>query len=263
MALFIAEFHKTASLLTLTSLRLAKLVKSIKSGRFIGQVPAAYKRWKELGGKGQIATSSSVFSDIWLEMRYAWRPLLMDAQAFYKYLISSEAVPRRTFRGFEQEQSGDSFDYTITDGAYSYRFVGSFTSDKVVRAGCLAQIDPGMALRRDLGLLNPAGLGWELIPFSFVVDWFVDVSGFIAKTNPRSGIEILSSWATKISDVTQSGTCTIKNLSSGVERSVAFTTRRLNRNRVVDVSPSYINLDVNLDIFKLVDAVALLRRLKH
>lgn len=263
LALFVAEFNKTVGLIGLTAARIAKLVKSIKSGRFLESVPEAYKRFRSQSGSTQLATSSNAFLDIWMEMRYAWRPLLLDAQAAIKYLSSSEVAPRRTFRGFDQEQETDSFDITITSGAYSYHFVGIKTSDKVVRAGCLSQIDPGMALRRDLGLLNPAGLAWELIPYSFVVDWFVNVSALLAKTNPKAGIEVLSSWATKISDVSLSGTCTITNLSSSESRSVTFVTRRLDRHRMVDVSPTYINLHVNLDVAKLVDAVALLRRFKH
>jgi hypothetical protein len=31
----------------------------------------------------------------------------------------------------------------------------------------------------DAGVLNPASVYWETIPFSFVVDWFVDVGGYL------------------------------------------------------------------------------------
>lgn len=40
------------------------------------------------------------------------------------------------------------------------------------------------SLASSLGLNNPAGIVWEAIPFSFVVDWIVPVGDFIENLNP-------------------------------------------------------------------------------
>lgn len=40
------------------------------------------------------------------------------------------------------------------------------------------------SLAATLGLNNPVGIYWEKIPFSFVVDWFVNVGDFIENYNP-------------------------------------------------------------------------------
>jgi len=41
---------------------------------------------------------------------------------------------------------------------------------------------------------------WELIPFSFVVDWFVNFGDYIQALTPKLGIKGLSSWTTVIKE---------------------------------------------------------------
>lgn len=261
VALALAEANKTISHLALTASRIAKLAKAIKSGQFVNLAPKAFAKWKK---DGPIATSSSIFMDAWLEARYAWRPLIMDIQAINKYLNKPSATtPRRTFRAFENVDDDQEIDQTISSDGYSCRFVGTLSSSRSVRAGCLTEIDLGLAAYRDLGFLNPAGLVWELIPYSFVVDWFVNVKGILSHLNPDSGIKILSSWATQLSEINFIGNVTVTDLSNSVQKSIPFRYSTGLKVRNVDVSPSFINLDINLDVYKLVDAVALLRRFKH
>jgi hypothetical protein len=37
--------------------------------------------------------------------------------------------------------------------------------------------------QRTLGLYDPAGLAWELLPFSFVADWFVPIGNYLENLN--------------------------------------------------------------------------------
>nr|UJQ85383.1 MAG: hypothetical protein 1 [Leviviridae sp.] len=261
LALAIAEANKTLSHLADTGRRLFDLVKAIKTGRFDKLSPKTFSRWKK---DGPISTSSNVFLDAWLEARYAWRPLILDIQEFSKYLASpSGLTPRRTFRSFDQVLDDQAIDRTFSSDGYSCRFTGNLSVISSVRAGCLTEIDLGLATYRDLGFFNPAGVLWETIPYSFVVDWFVNVKGFLASTNPNSGIKILSSWATQHSELSFTGNVLVTDLSNSVQKNIPFEYSSELKVRNVDTSPSYINLDVNLDIYKLVDAVALLRRFKH
>lgn len=263
LALFILEANKTVSHLALTASRIASIVRKIKRGNFKDLAPNTFKRWKSSKGQG-IATDSNIFLDAWLEARYAWRPLLLDARDAINYLNKQSSGSRRTFRGYDgDEQTDTDFQYSVTSGSYSYTFNGVLTTDKSVRAGVLTEINPDIQLGRDLGFNNPLGLLWELVPYSFVVDWFVDVSGFIASHNPASWLKILTSWATYNTDVSFVGTCEITNLSTSESKTVDFRLSQKNRKRDIDTSPSYINFDVNFDVYKLVDSVALMRRFKR
>lgn len=42
------------------------------------------------------------------------------------------------------------------------------------------------------GLINPAVLAWELIPFSFVVDWFAPIGNTLDALDAGVGVQFLS-----------------------------------------------------------------------
>lgn len=41
-----------------------------------------------------------------------------------------------------------------------------------------------------LGLINPATVAWEVVPFSFLVDWFLPVSRFLESQTDTLGLSI-------------------------------------------------------------------------
>lgn len=259
LPLMLAEANKTISLLALTAMRLAKLVKGVKKQAAqlaAGKFPNV--SWKD------IPTSTKEFSSLWLEYRYGWRPLLMDLTKAVEYLKKSPALtPRRTFRGFNEDLSDTSIDWTTSEGGFSYRFVGSITTDRIARAGVLTEIDLGLETLRDLGGFNMAGTAWELIPYSFVVDWFIDVKGILASMNPNPAVKPLGSWCTYTSEKKFSGVVHVTHTASGQTKSLNYSAIVRKQLRDVGVVTNYINLDVNLDIYKLIDAAALLRMLRH
>jgi hypothetical protein len=49
--------------------------------------------------------------------------------------------------------------------------------------------NPSLAQLNGTGLLNPALLYWELMPYSFVVDWFIPVGDVLASLTAGLGLE--------------------------------------------------------------------------
>jgi hypothetical protein len=65
-------------------------------------------------------------------------------------------------------------------------------------------MDASNAVLRTLGLRVqdfPATL-WELMPWSFVADWFVNVGSWLRVVSPIPGLNILGSWSTIIDERT-------------------------------------------------------------
>ncbi len=63
--------------------------------------------------------------------------------------------------------------------------------------GCEVTIsNPNLYLANNLGLANPAIVVWELIPFSFVVDWFVTVGQFLENGSAWLGLTVTKPYTT-------------------------------------------------------------------
>lgn len=56
--------------------------------------------------------------------------------------------------------------------------------------------DPNARLASQLGFVNPAVVAWELVPFSFVVDWFVNVGDVLSSYTDFLGFKFLESSVT-------------------------------------------------------------------
>lgn len=73
---------------------------------------------------------------------------------------------------------------------------------KDVRKGCEVKIvykveNRTLASLNSLGLVNPLSLAWELLPMSFVVDWFIPIGGFLRQLTAPLGLEFTYGYETK------------------------------------------------------------------
>lgn len=114
----------------------------------------------------------------WLEYRYGWAPLINDCKAIAKLLerIGEGKVMRRKAASATSVANDTStilgpFQLT-TIGTYSVLIQNKVTIG--IRGSVVADASvPGIQL-------NPIQTGWELIPFSFVVDWILNVGKTIS-----------------------------------------------------------------------------------
>lgn len=160
-----------------------------------------YKRNKLL--KSHTSDVMKANASAWLEYRYGWVPIIMDCKSILQ--IAKETTRKRD-SGFRVARASDvnekklnnTFDHGIM-GSWRARGTGTSTATYRSHVGIIYQISPCSipeGVSRSLGLdarSIPATL-WEIVPFSFVVDWFVNVGSFLQAIMPRSDIKILSSW---------------------------------------------------------------------
>lgn len=57
--------------------------------------------------------------------------------------------------------------------------------------------DPLKQQLGELGLLNPLSIGWELVPLSFVLDYFMDIGGFLSALSGPIGLEFAHGYRTR------------------------------------------------------------------
>jgi len=147
---------------------------------------------KVLNTKYGVARS---LSDLWLEFWFGWKPLVSDIYTACEAL--QEPLPRTRIRG----RAGQTIAYGYDSGAHSTEyFAGTGTCE--VRLGCDVVIsNPNTRLLQQMGLLNPAVVVWDAIPWSFVIDWFWSVSAVLNAFTDFAGLTVSNAYIVKIGEV--------------------------------------------------------------
>jgi len=144
-------------------------------------------------------------ADLYLFARYALRPIFIDAHGIIaQYYDVNRNKIRTTFRG-HRKQTASTIDgpfhvtgswttggVTFTFGFYK-RAMCTRTVD--VRAGVMT-VTEATNLFTGLGFDLIAETAWAIVPFSFIIDWFVNISDIIGSWTPNFGIRRLASWVT-------------------------------------------------------------------
>lgn len=114
-------------------------------------------------------------SSDWLATRYGWRTLLYDLQDLNKAIKSLHAkrtrYSERAGNTYSTTQTSE-YTFSMTSGVYRGDIVDKATIGE--RGSVVADVDVPQFQ------INPLVTGWELIPFSFVFDWFVSVGKALA-----------------------------------------------------------------------------------
>jgi len=137
-------------------------------------------------------------ADQYLGSYYGILPMMMDVEGIIKALHRT-VVDRQTSRASESSTVSLPPVLTTTDLGAIDRFVhrDSGTEVVTVRAGSLYGIRNQCFLDGfGIGLSDIPAAAWELVPYSFVVDWFFNVGEVIQALSPVSDVNRLSEWYT-------------------------------------------------------------------
>lgn len=179
----LAEARETGELIGSTAKRLASAMNQLKSGQ--------YRRAAQTLGVNPRSAPRS-----WLEYQYGWKPLLQDVHGAAQHLAEQTNQPhlwRVTTRGTHKVKSKTRRSIDLT-----YHAV---TEEKETLESCFVRLDfqpwrTFLTAAANSGLLNPAEVLWEKLPFSFVVDWFLPVGDWLGTLDATIGFDFMSgSWS--------------------------------------------------------------------
>lgn len=208
-------------------------------------------------------------SDRYLEIRYALRPLLYDVRdAENAFNAKFEKPFRRTFRGSDSFE--DRFhDTIVTNPSSSYELDVERTMEIHTSSRAGVMCDVTVSKISIFGTDQILETAWELVPFSFIVNWFIDVGSKIAAWTPNAGIRPLAHWSTSRTQgvrcnkfdaprVTDPNMDFDSTFNWTGEMHETWTSIKRDVELPLDVLPS---LNINLDTFKIIDLVLILRKL--
>jgi len=177
-----AERNATAKLLGDTARRIARSFNNLKRG----QVRAAMR---ELGiANSKREPRGSNVPNKWLELQYGWKPFLSDVYGASEALSKA---PLSDWRVTAKAQVNSNALWTSTDKQFTNNQGLGFCVAKAER-GAFVRIDalPSNDLimsSASLGVTNPLLIAWELVPYSFVVDWALPIGQWLDSVDALLG----------------------------------------------------------------------------
>lgn len=174
----LGEHQQTLRLIGSSARKIAKSIRYLQKGNIRGAA-----RTLGITSNSKFVGNKSVksLSNHWLELQYGWMPLVSDVYEGTLALINHFNKPLRT----KVRKST----FRVKSTTFEDVFVGSATSryDKGY-IFYFEEEDPIETTAQNLGLTNPAGVAWEVLPYSFVIDWFIPVGMFL---NVMSGFRTI------------------------------------------------------------------------
>lgn len=195
IAVALAERKQAVAMMTSRVIQLYRFTKLLRQFRFAeaGRMLGVQVSPKQLG-KMNLRKSSKAFANNYLEFHFGWSPLIADIGNVAKILGSD--VPMFTIKGGARDTLKT---LQNNNSGWPYYNVDLITHDLKVRSVVQADVrvvNPNVFLAASLGITNPAIVAWELVPFSFVVDWFVNVSDFLSQYTEFHGTEVSNAFYT-------------------------------------------------------------------
>jgi hypothetical protein len=201
-----AERHQTVLLFETTVKRVVRTVRYLRHANWNGAANelgikpsraqhAAFSKAHRKNPKQAIAQG-------WLELQYGWRPLLQDIYGSLELVQQKQArnIPSRVQKSASEEDAPARSD--ISNGLITY-----ITSQKrrTVVKYVLYYSTPREILHTlsEVGITNPALVAWELLPWSFVVDWFLPVGNYISSWDAVVGLTFEKGVQTVFQEVIQ------------------------------------------------------------
>lgn len=143
---------------------------------------------------------------LWLEFRYGWSPLVHDIVDQLKAINAQylrDDLVQQPFLRVLGRKSGDGTAVTQlsspNNNGGSWKGTQTLIHKVEVKAYAKYRVvnQSGVKNRlNDFGAFDIPRYMWEVVPFSFVVDWFVPIGDWLGAITPKVGVEVIDSGVT-------------------------------------------------------------------
>jgi hypothetical protein len=187
-----AELGQSYTMIEKAATTIVRSMRAVKKGQF-GTAASI------LGMKAKPPSVSrkKAWSDNWLEYHFGWTPLIGDCYEAAKVLSD----PKSTYvaqKGYGQDMHQYNIFSSPPGNSVNTRDVGMCYYQ--CWQGCFIEAVTNRTLNTlsQLGLLNPAVVAWEVIPFSFVADWFGNLGNVLQSFSDFAGVRLGGSYTSTL-----------------------------------------------------------------
>lgn len=245
----LAEINKTADMIANAATSISGFLSGIKKGDLVSALNAvglstkkqpksviskfarAY-RYVDQNRKRYPHKFEEFVSKQWLAYSYGWKPLLSDVHSQAEALASSITEHSDVVRVVKVRNRYDKnkFDRNHFGG----NLKGLLLSEETLRQTGQMKVsymipNGGVPAWQAFGVVNPLEVAWEVIPYSFVVDWFLPVGEYLKSLTATVGLNF------------HSGVVTLCE-----ERSLSITAHKSTASVYIS-GPGYIQTLVSMD----------------
>lgn len=207
--------------------------------------------------KRSLGKSSKNAANNWLALQFGWLPIMND-------IYNGHAAIKAAFAGDDDQIIEVK---AVATGSKGMPVLSGLSYTGSLIEGCQVGIHMKVANNvqsglNQLNLLNPLGVGWQLLPLSFVVDWFVSVGDYLSALGADLGLEFRAGYETyfvKGKNITLSYTEPFWGEGTyGSEGSWKISVFSMQRVVLQQAPPPGLYMKLGLDLGKASTAVALL-----
>jgi len=198
----LAQISQTFAVVAYSAKKIAKSMIQLRRGNIPGAVKALTTGRRSTKWPSSVGDPhpSKALAENWLELQYGWKPLLADIDGVLKSLTainSGDFVQRVTSSGkgrsYVEVKKSSVNDSGLTDAVRNITI-----SDTQCKFGLRYRLaSPLRSFLSQTGFTNPINLAWEILPFSFVVDWFLPIGPYLESFHAFEGLEFLDGYQTQ------------------------------------------------------------------
>lgn len=147
----------------------------------------------------RLAKAPQDISSAWLEYQYGWKPLMADIHGAWTALQGN-------FARDDQVMSTRSRESGTVTRTWNFSNTNNVTGVRKIQVDIQLRCEVGLCAKvqnsfiaglSSLGLVSPWEVTWELVPFSFVVDWFLPVGDAISALSAPAGLSFVDGYETR------------------------------------------------------------------
>lgn len=189
----LATFSQAYGMVAARTLQLVGFAEAVRRGNFKLAAKILEMPKPPRGVKASRSAASN-----YLEFHFGWSPVMADIWNSVEIL---QGAPKMTL---VKGQSRNSQVTVINRNPAPSSTRIDVKRESFVQYGVRVKVtNPNLFLANQLGLVNPAVVAADLVPFSFVLDWFVNLNDFLSYSTDFLGLELdESSYTTVVHHMT-------------------------------------------------------------